>query len=129
MQTRKQWLLAEGHIEPSQAGRGRISAENMAKIQTAYESGVRFSDWTPATPEIRDGKTVVRNSAPENVSGEITILYPEDSFQALEANDTVRSMRSACNNCRVSLVQCSCGAPRIVALDGRDSVLVSIVRK
>lgn len=127
MQTRKQWLLSEGHIK--EAGRGRISAENLARISKAYESGIRFSDWTPGNTEIRNGETVTKNSVVPRVLAEYTILYPENQFKAIEANNTERSMRSACNNCRVSLIQCSCGSPRIVARDGSGSVLVSIVRK
>jgi hypothetical protein len=127
MQTRKQWLLSQGHIK--EAGRGRISAENLSRIQEAYESGIRFSDWQPGNTEIRDGNVTTRNSAPVNVTGTITIHYPEELYKVVEGNGTVRSLKEACNNCRVSLVQCSCGSPRIVARDGRGSVLVSIVRK
>ena len=133
MQTRKQWLLSQGHIQESQAGRGRISAENMALIQEAYKSGTRFSDWEPDKTEIRNGeevtvKSVLPRAAPKIVS-EFTILYPENQFRAVESDNTERSMRSACNNCGVSLVQCTCGAPTIVNGDGSGSVLVSIVRK
>ena len=127
MQTRKQWLLSEGHIK--EAGRGRISAENLARIQKAHESGVRFSDWQPSNTEIHAGNAVTKNSVPENLTGEYTLRYSEDEYKVIEANGTVRSLKEACNNCSVSLVQCGCGAPRIVARDGSRSVLVSIVRK
>jgi hypothetical protein len=129
MQTRKQWLLSEGHIQPSQAGRGRISAENMALIQEAYKSGTRFSDWEPSNTEIHSGNAVARNSVPKRVVAEFPIYYPEDTYKVVEANGTLRSLKEGCNNCRVSLVQCRCDAPRIVARDGRGGVLVSIVRK
>jgi hypothetical protein len=129
VQTRKQWLLAEGHIEPHQAGRGRISADNQKLVEAAYEKGLRFSDWAPSNTEIHAGNAVAKNSVPRNVTGEFTILYPENQFKVLEGNGTERSLKEACNNCRVSLVQCACGSPRIVARDGSRSVLVSIVRK
>lgn len=138
MQTRKQWLLAQGHIKENQAGRGRISAENMAHVKAAYESGTRFSDWEPKVTEKPDGTQVTENSVstrgnPKIVS-EFTILWPEDEFQAIEMHTKkVRSMREACNPCRRSLVQCECDTlervPSIVSTDGRGSVPIQIVRK
>jgi hypothetical protein len=137
MQTRKQWLLSEGHIEAAQAGRGRISRENQALIEKAFESGTRFSDWEPKVTEKPDGSTVTENSistrtGPKSVS-DFTILWPEDEFQAIELHTKkVRSMREACQ-CKRSLVQCECDrldrVPHIVATDGRGTVPIQILRK
>ena len=137
MQTRKQWLLAQGHIKPEQAGRGRISGANQALIEKAFESGTRFSDWEPKVTEKPDGTKVTENSistraAVKSVS-EFTIRWPEEEFQAIELHTKkVRSMREACQ-CKRSLVQCECDTldrvPQIVATDGRGTVPIQILRK
>jgi len=134
--SRKQFLLKEGKIK--EAGRGRISGANMAFIEQAYANGQRFSDWEPVKSEKVDAAVNKKAKQPlvkENISTEFRVYWPEDEYNAIEIRKgkrIIRSMREACNNCRASLVQCSCYAykrtPRIVAFDGRGSVEVSIER-
>lgn len=144
----KEYLLQEGKI--SAITRGRISNDNHAFLKKAWEGGVRFSDWAPKgeSPTADSSKPKRESSAvgkgtssqPKTIA-EIHIPFPESEYIAFERRGGkrhLRSMRSACTNCRVSLVACGCfasGMPaRIVAEDGRGpdgsgSVLVYLDKK
>ena len=138
--TRKQFLLKHNRIK--EAGRGRISADNLSWLLEQYNNGQRFSDWEPEVTK-NQGEVVVKNKVAkkprnpvEEIPTEINILWPEEEFSAIEIRNKKRvhrSMREACNHCRVSLVQCVCRAynrtPQIVAHDGRGSVDVTIERR
>lgn len=142
----KEWLVKEGHI--AHAGKGRMSHAHHALLNEAYGNGVRFSNWSPntvavmvtettdkATGEVTETVTAHRidgyqaNGMPVEIA---PYLYNHDTHAAYE--DTAdgskgkrRSLREVCSNDGVSLVQCTCGAPRIVATDGRGHVDVTIV--
>lgn len=137
--TRKQFLLKHNRIK--EAGRGRISGDNLSWLLEQYNTGQRFSDWEPEVTESKGEKKVsnkvkrMPRRVPDEIPTEINIYWPEEDYQAIEIRNSkrvVRSMKDACNNCRVSLVQCACRAynrtPQIVAHDGRGSVDISIER-
>lgn len=142
MQKAKVALVNAGIIKT--AGRGRISAEGHAWLKQQHDKGVRFSDWpkgeikvtkSEATAE-KPAETKVRVVRDASQSSEKTVAelapyrFTEDEFEAVEkGTNVVRSLRSACNLCRVSLVVCYCERPHIVARDGGRSVEVTIRRK
>lgn len=137
---KKAWLYKQGHILTN--GRGRTPSVSVkdgrpvaAILEEAVKNGVVFSDFSV--------DNVVRNS-----TGEATKVikpkvesdgfvepapyrFDERLFMAIETGTKrVRSMREACNNCRVSLVVCYCEIPRIVAIPPMmGSVAVTIVPK
>ena len=142
----KEALHKAGRID--KIGRGRISADNHAWLKSEYDKGERFSDWPKG--EVQVTKTQDKETGAESTTVKVKrdpsqstekvvadlmpYLYPEDEFVAIETDRKTgkrveRSMRSACNNCRVSLVVCVCGQPRIVARDGGSSVRVDIERR
>lgn len=144
MQSRKEYLYGLGLIP--EIGRGRLSEDNKKVIEAAYAKGERFRDWEPTGPvknapkavSSKPRKAIERKPKEEKPSGiyDIHIPFPEDEYVAYERRDGkrhYRSMRSACNNCRVSLVACYCfvsGKPaRIVKEDGSGSVEVFLDRK
>lgn len=130
----KEYLLKHGHID--KIGRGRLSAAHIEIIKDAVANGVRIEGYASVesnSVEVNKPKEVKKVENPSNEIVDLApIHYPEDQFVAYEYHDgkkIERSLRSACNNCLVSLVQCVCGNPTIVARNGCSSVSVSIVRK
>lgn len=139
----KEWLVSQGHL--TEAGKGRLSLENLARVETAYKAGTRFDNWpltdTPAkrAKAIRDGSKAtqakprpVRTVAARDIAkgGEDTDIQEIAPYVHTEATHRVyelttdgkrkwRSLREVCTNCRVSLVQCECGRPEIVSVDSR----------
>lgn len=142
MQKAKVALVEAGIIKT--AGRGRISADGHSWLQARYEDGVRFSDWPKgkvvvtkteqtATKPAESTAKVIRTAGAgtDNSVAELApYRFTEDEFKAVEKDTNIeRSLRSACNNCRVSLVVCYCPNPVIVKRDGSGSVEVTIKRK
>lgn len=141
MDTRKEHLLKHGKIDA--ITRGRISGVNLKWLEEEWNKGVRYSDWSPeegTKKAITKTTTVVsrKSENTENLSGisDYTEIYPENQFvvfQRVDGKRFYRSMREACQHCRVSLTQCQCDTvgrePLIVATDGRGSVPVTIERK
>lgn len=130
MQTKREWLAERGLAIAG--SRGKFSTKAHEALEKARKEGVRWSDDNgPVATKIstRTGRTVQVTN--EKVIADYTLTYPEAEFYVQELNGTKRSMREACNNCRVSLIQCSCGAPRIVSTKGTGpaSVLVTILPK
>lgn len=140
----KQWLKDNGHI--AEITRGRISHKNHILLNNAYSDGERFSDWTPekvalaVTESTGDNGEVTETVTAHRIDGyqsngmpvEIApYRYNLTTHKAYE--DTVtgkgaeRSLKEVCFTCSVSLVQCTCGAPSVVARNGQGYVPVSIV--
>lgn len=127
--TPKQALAKWNAANPTQTikfseGRGRLSREAVAKCTELVASG----DWqiqgyvantTKSTSKVngetRTDEVVVKKVAVvnEKVIAEFTILYDENAYAAIDKTGKPWSMRNACNNCKVSLVQCHCGKPTI----------------
>lgn len=130
----KEYLVSIGAID--KVGRGRLSAAHIELCKEGAAKGISIEGYSVSTAPVTSTddkpKTVVTKSAPsgEKVISDFVILYDEREFKAIERTAKVeRSMREACGNCRVSLVQCTCGAPAIVARDASGSVRVDIVRR
>jgi hypothetical protein len=140
----KQWLKDNGHI--TEITRGRISHKNHVLLNNAYADGERFSDWTPekvalAVTESTDkaGKVTETVTAHRidgyDANGNIQEIAPYRYNHTTHAayEDTAdggkgkrRSLKEVCTTDGVSLVQCTCGAPSVVATDGRGHVAVTI---
>jgi hypothetical protein len=140
----KEWLKANGHI--TEITRGRISTANHEKLQSAYDAGQRFSDWGPdrvammvtestdktgATVETVTAHRIDGYDATGNIAEIAPYRYNHDTHAAYEDTESGkgkrRSLREVCHHCRVSLVQCTCGDPHVVARNGQGYVAVSIV--
>lgn len=142
----KQWLKDNGHI--AEITRGRISHENHTRLQSAYESGQRFSDWGP------DRVAVMVTESTDSATGEVTETVTAHRIDGYDAHGNIaeiapyrynldthavyedtsdgskgkrRSLKEVCFTCSVSLVQCTCGNPHVVARNGQGYVPVSIV--
>lgn len=137
-----EWLLANGHIKA--ITRGRMSRENIAILTAAWDNGngVKFSDFpkgkvtvqleatedAPAQVEYKRDANAGTGYSADGTPVEIApYRYTEDEFHAVQADGTNRSLREVCQHCGVSLVQCYCGSPSIVAMDGKGHVSVSIL--
>lgn len=141
MQKAKVALVEAGIIKS--AGRGRISAEGHAWLKAQHDAGMRFSDWpkgeikvTKTEVEGKPAETKVKVVRSNDSTGSNTVAelapyrFTEEEYMAVETKSgKARSLREACNGCRVSLVVCYCPTPRIVATDGSGSVEVTIKRK
>lgn len=141
----KEWLKANGHIQ--EVTRGRISHANHVLLQEAYEGGQRFSDWGP------DRVAVMVTETTDKTTGDVTEVTSAHRIDGYGSNgnpvdiapylynhtthavyeDTVngkgrkRSLKEVCFNDGVSLVQCTCGDPKVVARNGQGYVPVTIV--
>lgn len=130
----KEYLVSIGAI--AEVGRGRLSAENIQKCKDAAAKGVSIEGYSvsmvsqpnsTAAPEPVVSKVAVST---DKVIREGLITYDINSFIAREKESgKVRSMKEACNNCRVSLVGHACSHPTIVATNSRGFVAVEIVSK
>jgi len=136
----KEWLKANGHI--AEVTRGRMSHAHHALLQEAYADGVRFSDWGPdrvavmvtettdatgATVETVSAHRIDGYDASGNIAEIAPYRYNHDTHKALQADGVERSLREVCYSCSVSLVQCTCGNPHVVARNGQGYVPVTIV--
>ncbi len=106
---------------PFKEGQGRLSRAAVAKCAELAGKGWSINGYV-ATP---DKSTVVAGQpAPvvvkkvavvnEKVISDFVIKYDEKLYKAVDKGGKVWSMREACNNCMVSLVQCHCDAPTIL---------------
>lgn len=123
----KEWLLANGHIK--EIGRGRLAKDHILLVTEAAKTTFIEGYSSGAPP-----KATVQVEKPEESEqyGDVVYTYPEEMYRAIEYRDgkrVERGMRCICNNCRRSLVQCTCGNPIIVAHDARGSVSVTIEPK
>lgn len=130
----KEYLVSLGILKKE--GRGRMSQEAHDALEHALAEGIQFSNYpkSDVTVQTKTGtKTVKKVSTAPAEIGDVTYIYPEHAFKAVQANGKVRSMREICRPCGFSLVVCTCAyysrTPRIVSLDGRGDVDVSIERK
>lgn len=118
----KQALIKDGTV-PVKEGRGRLSREADERCRQLVSEGWDIRGYAVNTTKSVDlpdkpvaqskptvNKVIVTN---EKVVQEFTILYDERAYVAVDATGQPWSMRNACNNCRVSLVQCHCGNPSI----------------
>jgi hypothetical protein len=120
--TPKQALAKWNAANPTNAikfseGRGRLSREAVAKCTELVASGdYQIQGYVANTTTATDkAQPVVQKivQTNEKIVREFTILYDERAYVAVDADGKPWSMRNACNNCRVSLVQCHCGKPSI----------------
>lgn len=127
----KEYLVKHGHLD--KIGRGRLSSKHIEIIENAVANGANIEGYSATAAPVENEPKVVRKVENNNDIVELQpYRYSEDEFVAFEYVDgkkITRSLREACRNCRVSLVQCWCGNPTIVARNGCGDVSVTIVRK
>lgn len=123
----REYLVEKGLAKAG--ARGRFSREGKAALIEAVANGVVFDDWPKEEiTVVHKGKSVdVKAAVEKPIDSEYLFpsefLYPETDYRAM-AGKTEYGMREVCNNCRVSLVMCSCGSPTILG-----SIVVTIERR
>lgn len=126
----KEYLFKHGFIQ--NIGRGRISQSNHEILAKAVADGVKIDNYSPVESTKPTGEVTFKNSvAPTNnekVIADFSYRFPLDTpaHCFIDGKKTVVSMREACNNCRVSLVQCHCGQTTISSPNGTGSIRVYI---
>lgn len=149
----KDWLVQQGHL--TEVTRGRMSLENVAIVTAAYADGVRFDNWPNFEPTVAGKAKAIRDAgktkgvkptrsakaldiAKGGTDTDVVEIAPyrynltthavyEDKADGTKGKR--RSLKEVCANDGVSLVQCSCGAPKIVSRDGQGHVAVTIVEE
>jgi hypothetical protein len=124
----RDWLVQKGLAKGT---RGKFSAAAHAALQDAIANGEKFSDYPKGDAPVKATKVKPsKGETPRESTGIVDLApyrFEENSYRAVEVESGVeRSLRSACNTCRVSLVVCYCTDPIIVARDGGGSVSVRI---
>lgn len=114
MQTRREYAASLGLAIAG--ARGKFSNDAKDAIAAAEAAGQKFSDTPRATGPVEQ----TYRPAPKVHSAEIAdyifpsdFRWPEQEYKAVEVGGKTHGMREVCNNCRVSLVMCSCGHPLI----------------
>lgn len=139
----KEYLFNKGLIPA--IGKGRISHANHEALQEAYDSGQRFSDWPKGVLMVNEakdkdtGETVEKvtynrtdgygdNGNPVDIAPYLYNLTTHAVYEDTQdgSKGFKRSLKEVCANDGVSLVQCTCGAPRVVARNGVGHVDVTI---
>jgi len=126
----KDCLLKHGKI--AAITRGRISADNHAFLASCIANGDTVNGYEAKESTKPTGEKAYSNAKPaltnEKVISDFTyrrsIDTPGHMFYGGKKFSV--NMREICGHCRVSLVQCYCGVPEVVAPDGRMSVRVFI---
>lgn len=116
----KEYLYKHGHIK--EIGRGRLSREHIAIIESAVKDGEvieGYSASTAPTGPVKE-KTVVEKTV---VRSDPNVVYdvpnPSRDESRVEAytfsnGESVSvGMRTVCNNCRCSLNYCPCPTPKV----------------
>lgn len=124
-------LVKDGFLPAgSENKRGRLSGEAIERCKTLVSQGWDIEGYSSSTPPTAAAPVAVKDARvpTEKVISEIVYRFPlETKATAVHNGKTVPvSMREACGNCRVSLVCCSCGMPKVVRPDGTGSMLVTI---
>lgn len=135
----KEWLVKNGHLPPgSENARGRISADNIARIHEAVAAGVRIDGYSVAgsastpEPKVERVSTTSGNEVadigdptrPELQTREGGVYLTE----AFAGNHSI-GMRTVCNNCRRSLTYCPCESPLVWVDTDTSSVVTFKSRK
>jgi hypothetical protein len=129
MQTRRDYLASLGLAKP---GRGKFSNEAKAALEKAIANGMEFSDGTPAVKPVKPKATEDTDSAPKGVLPENAevILSNEHRYYGKRWHAEVDGKRievsekSACGNCRYSLIGHVCNDPMVISPKGYGFVSV-----
>lgn len=125
----KEWLKKEGFI--SEIGRGRLSAENIARIKDAVSKGVMIEGYavnpkvanTPVAKATAD--TVERTTSDTGMVDVPEPVRMADEWDAFD--DTGKrfaiGIKGVCENCRSSVTYCRCLYPVLRVDNDRVSVV------
>jgi hypothetical protein len=124
-------LVKDGFLPAgSENVRGRLSAAAIERCMELASQGWDIEGYEAKGSVAEGDREVKKVAAPvgEKVIHDIVYRFPLDTpATAVHGGKTIQvSMRSACGNCRVSLVCCTCGMPNIVRPDGTGSMPVTI---
>lgn len=123
----KEWLKREGHI--AEIGRGRLSAENIARIKEAVSNGVQIEGYSVTKPSATTakptGETVERVKSDTGVADIPDMVRHPDDWDAFD--DTGKrfdiGIKGCCENCRNSVTYCRCTFPVLRVDNDRVSVV------
>lgn len=122
----KEILLRDGKV--TAITRGRISRENHEYLASLAAKGEKIDGYEVKVSSKPTGEKVFSNAKPpvnaEKIISDIVYRFPLETpaYYFQDGKKVNVSMRTACCNCRVSLVQCTCGAPMVVNNSGTGSV-------
>jgi len=124
----KEWLKKQGHI--TEIGRGRLSAENIARIKDAVSRGVVIEGYSvvtskPAASTAKPAESVERVTSDTGVADVREPTRLADEWDAFD--DTGRKfdigIKGCCENCRNSVTYCFCPFPVLRVDNDRVSVV------
>lgn len=115
----KEWLKKEGFI--TEIGRGRLSAENIARIKEAVANGVVIEGYSVSKPTVETAKpaTVERDKTFTGVADVPDEVRRAEDWEAFDdtGNRLAVGIKGVCGNCRSSFTYCRCKYP-VATLDG-----------
>lgn len=124
----KEWLKREGFI--TEIGRGRLSAENIARIKEAVSNGVVIEGYAVATARptattAKPAATVERTTSDTGVADVPDMVRDPRDWDAFD--DTGKrfaiGIKGCCENCRSSVTYCHCKFPVLRVDNDRVSVV------
>lgn len=124
----KEWLKKEGFI--TEIGRGRLSAENIARIKDAVSNGVMIEGYAvstarPSAVTAKPAETVERTTSD---TGMVDVPEPVRLAEEWDAFDDTGKrfaigIKGVCENCRSSVTYCRCPFPVLRVDNDRVSVV------
>lgn len=122
----KEWLKKEGHI--TEIGRGRLSAENIARIKDAVSRGVMIEGYSVSTARPTSTTEAPEVERTTSETGMVDVPEPvrlADEWDAFD--DTGKrfaiGIKGVCENCRSSVTYCRCKYPVLRVDNDRVSVV------
>jgi len=125
----KEWLKKEGFI--TEVGRGRLSAENIARIKEAVANGAVIEGYSAtARPSVTTGKPAPETTVTRDVSSTGVVDVPDmvrdpRDWDAYDDNGKpfAIGIKGCCENCRSSVTYCRCPYPVLRVDNDRVSVV------
>lgn len=120
----KEWLVQHGHLPPgSENARGRISAENIARIHEAVAGGTIIDGYTPVTGSSVAVPKVERVAGNEKRLVDVPDEARNESLWTAHTTEGEIGMRTVCDTCRNSFTYCRCQFPKTL-VQGVEAVVV-----
>ena len=112
----KEWLVKNGHLpEGSENARGRLSRENIARIEAAVAAGANIEGYSRqgVASTVEPPKVTKTTVAAEGIGETPQETVPEKYNVAYVGNQVIGN-RTVCDNCHRSLNFHICGSPKVM---------------
>lgn len=122
----KEWLKKEGFI--TEIGRGRLSAENIARIKEAVANGTMIEGYSVSTarPTATTDKPAVERTTTDAGMVDVPDMVRDprdwDAFDDAGKRFDI-GIKGCCENCRNSVTYCRCPFPVLRVDNNRVSVV------